>query len=55
MGLGFDLWRSITTLGLGFEEDEVVVWFGFWFVEEHSCFAIWVYVMVDLIVALVKV
>ena len=55
MGLGFDLWRSTTTLGLGFEEDKVVVWFGFWFVEEHSCFAIWVYVMVDLIVALVKV
>ena len=29
MGLGFDLWRSTTTLGLGFEEDKVVVWFGF--------------------------
>ena len=29
MGLRFDLWRSTTTLGLGFEEDEVLVWSGF--------------------------
>ena len=26
MGLGFDLWRSTTLLGLGFEKDKVVVW-----------------------------
>ena len=43
MGLDFELWRSTTTLGLGFEEDMVAVWV--WVLIYGEAWLHWVWVL----------